>query len=163
MKKIESAVKELQSKCDEIYGRFDVVMDLVNDIGLKNIKRTENIRLMLENERYFKTLSTSQIDRSFERGISRLEECHKQMTVNRFIPPYVETMWLIIWFALALVFASYFIIVTQKALYKEDYKRLESAGYFSKDVLEYMRQNPKDGEKLRRYLFEEKGWNISLE
>ena len=85
-KKIESAVKELQSKCDEIYGRFDAVMDLVNDIGLKNIKRTENIRLMLENERYFKTLSTSQIDRSFERGISRLEECHKQMTINRFIP-----------------------------------------------------------------------------
>lgn len=72
-------------------------------------------------------------------------------------------MWLIIWFALALVFASYFIIVTQKALYKENYKRLESTGYFSKDVLEYMRQNPKDGEKLRRYLFEEKGWNISLE
>ena len=162
MTKIENAEKELQSKYDDVYSRLDSVMALINDVGLENIKRTENIRSILENERNFKILSVSQINQAFTQGISNLRQCHNKLTSDHFVPGYIGWLWT--WFYVVIIFfvSSVLLNIHQFNEVEKISKEMAKHKRFGRNVMEYMRDNMEDTRKLRKYM-EEEGWNLIFE
>ena len=153
----------LQSKCSNIYGRFDAVIAFIDDVGYENIKRIENIRSILEDERYFKVSSESQIEQAFTQGISKLRQCHNEFTFHDLIPNYIGWLWASFFFICILFLAS--IALNYRQSYEKEKISEEMVKHkrFGKNVMEYMRDNMEETRKLRKYMEEENGWNLILE